>query len=535
MEFCLDRKPTFPRGANFLNCGTIQHPIVSAGAYEIYKVQPNSGQFGIVIHSVMQKDILQEQGNHLRWWKILGDDRIKIQAQEIRSHGESFLFLACIAIIGQVIPFEDYGSKLLIQPQAESLILDLVKVCKQGVSQQINSMIQPDTVVLCKAQDAVRSVPLLVRSLEPRNEPEAVASIAKIVYFLTTGINTSAFVSTTNLKKAILPPANHWNKDIGHRLSSLLGACLDPGNMQRVVSFSDLELRLSLSSEHNVTQTKTGNYQEHQRAQPTNLQESKGLAKVAGMSALKELLIEEVVRPIENPEPYKKYGLTIPNGILLYGPLGCGKTYIARQLAEELNYYFMEVGPSEIASPFIHDSVLKIRDIFATAEQQAPSLIFIDEFEALVPSRSDLGGHQQYKSEEVNEFLVHLNECASKGILVIAATNEPDKIDAAIRRTGRLDKIIYVGPPDTEARVGLLEMYLSGRPLGNIETKKIASLLESYSCSDVRNIVIEAARLAFKEDKPIDNGHLAEAIRRNPSSLSSEILLKYNNFQQRGI
>ncbi|MCI0614759.1 ATP-binding protein [bacterium] len=253
------------------------------------------------------------------------------------------------------------------------------------------------------------------------------------------------------------------------------------------------------------------------------------------MAALKELLIEEVIRPIENPEPYKKYGLTIPNGILLYGPPGCGKTYIARQLAEELNYYFLEVVPSEIASPFIHDSVLKIRDIFATAEQQAPSIIFIDEFEALAPSRAALGGHQQYKSEEVNEFLVHLNECASKSIFVIAATNEPDKIDAAIRRTGRLDKMIYVGPPDTEARIGLLEMYLSGRPVGEVETKKIAGLLDGYSCSDIHNITNEAARIAFKEGKPIDVAHLVEAIRRNPSSLSSEILSKYNNFQQRGI
>src|SRR5262249_9654005 len=156
----------------------------------------------------------------------------------------------------------------------------------------------------------------------------------------------------------------------------------------------------------------------------------------------KQLLMQEVIEPLRNPETFKRYGLTVPNGMLLFGPPGCGKTYIAKQLAEELDYSFIEVIPSEVAGIYIHQSVLKIREIFESAEEKAPSIVFIDEFEAFVPSRAELGATQQHKSEEVNELLVQLSNCAERNIFLIAATNEPGKIDHAIRRTGRLDKLV---------------------------------------------------------------------------------------------
>ena len=124
-----------------------------------------------------------------------------------------------------------------------------------------------------------------------------------------------------------------------------------------------------------------------------------------------------------NPELYHRYRVTLPNGILFYGPPGCGKPYIARQLAEALGWSFHYCRPSDIASPFIHESGVKIRQIFREATEQAPSVIFIDEFDAFVPARSGLGSHQQDKAEEVNEFLANLEGCADRKILVIAATN----------------------------------------------------------------------------------------------------------------
>jgi transitional endoplasmic reticulum ATPase len=260
-----------------------------------------------------------------------------------------------------------------------------------------------------------------------------------------------------------------------------------------------------------------------------------GLDKVAGMHALKDLLRRDVVAPIRNPEPYARYGLSIPNGILLYGPPGCGKTYIARLLAEELGHHFVEIIPSELASPFIHQSVIRIRNLFDDAAEHAPAVVFIDEFEALVPPRGELGGHQQYKAEEVNEFLAHLNSCSEKKIFVIAATNQPEKIDPAVRRTGRLDKLMYVGPPDVEARREMLALHLNGRPLAaDVDLGALAGMLEGYSASDLRFLVDEASRDALKRLQDITDESFRFAMNRVQRSVTREIEAQYQSIEQRG-
>jgi SpoVK/Ycf46/Vps4 family AAA+-type ATPase len=260
-----------------------------------------------------------------------------------------------------------------------------------------------------------------------------------------------------------------------------------------------------------------------------------GLAKVGGMDELKAMLYEDVVTAMRDPQDLKAYGLTIPNGILLFGPPGCGKTFISRALAEEMDFYFAEVFPSEIGSTFIHGTTLKIRELFDTAADRAPSIVFVDEFEGMVPARRELAAHQHQTAEEVSEFLKQLETCAERQILLIAATNEPWKIDPAVQRTGRLDKRIYVGPPDAAARAAILRFHLYGRRVGAIDVEGLAKSLDGYSAADLKVLVDEAARLARKARAPIAEDDLRKAAReRVPPSISAQEEQRFQAFEQRG-
>ena len=184
-------------------------------------------------------------------------------------------------------------------------------------------------------------------------------------------------------------------------------------------------------------------------------------AGVAGMRDLKAVFEEDIILPLKHPETYAIYKIPRPNGILLYGPPGCGKTFIVNKLAQVLRFNFINNKPSDLGSIYIHGSQLRISELFERAEQMAPTLLFIDELDALLPRR-DQNIFQGYKSE-VNEFLVHLDNAGKRGILVIGATNFPNDVDAAALRPGRLDKKIFVGPPDLEARAEAFRV-APGRP-----------------------------------------------------------------------
>lgn len=243
----------------------------------------------------------------------------------------------------------------------------------------------------------------------------------------------------------------------------------------------------------------------------------RGFDNIAGMNDLKQLLIAEVINPLRDPEKFKKFKVSIPNGILLYGPPGCGKTFIVRKLAEELGYNFFEVKHSDLATPFIHGSVGNIGKVFETARQNAPAVVFFDEISGLVPDRQNLHDSSSHKEEEVNEFLVQLNDAADNHVLVVGATNYINRIDPAVLRPGRMDKKIYVPPPDLEARKELFKLGLSGRPHEKtIDFEHLAKTTDGYSSADiVEGIVESAARFAANLDKPeIDQAMLEDEIKK---------------------
>ena len=256
-----------------------------------------------------------------------------------------------------------------------------------------------------------------------------------------------------------------------------------------------------------------------------------GFKDIAGMDQLKQMLTQKVIFILKDKEKAAKYKLLPPNGMLFYGPPGCGKSFFAEKFAEETGFNFMLVKASDLGSIYVHGSQGKIADLFKKAEETKPTIICFDEFDAFVPNRSNKGAEHQ--AGEVNEFLSQLNNCAQRGIFVIATSNRPDMIDPAVLRTGRIDKLVYVPMPDKDARREMFKIHLDGRPCGDLDMEHLAELTDGYIASDIAYIVNDAAMGAAFSDKPITQQLLEETISSIHPSLSKEVVNNYENLRQK--
>lgn len=200
---------------------------------------------------------------------------------------------------------------------------------------------------------------------------------------------------------------------------------------------------------------------------------------------------------------YEKFKISIPTGMLFYGPPGTGKTFITKKLAEELGCGFISKNMGEFGSSYLHQTTKNIKDFFEWAKKAAenePIILFLDEIDSLVSARTS--SVDANKAEEVSQFLQEFNALeTAPNLIVIAATNRPDHLDSAILRSGRLDKKIYLGPPDDAARKALFEMYIekAGRPHKKLNYTELSKLSEWYVSADIEAICDEVARDASRD------------------------------------
>jgi SpoVK/Ycf46/Vps4 family AAA+-type ATPase len=223
------------------------------------------------------------------------------------------------------------------------------------------------------------------------------------------------------------------------------------------------------------------------------------LGDVAGLEDVKKRLELSFLGPLRNEEIRKLYGKSLKGGLLLYGPPGCGKTYIARALAGELGAHFLSIGLTDVVDMWLGQSEKNLHEVFQTARRQKPCVLFFDEIDALGQKRSLMRGHAG--RNVVNQLLAELDGAKedNEGLYVIAATNHPWDVDSALRRPGRFDRTVLVLPPDAPARAAIAQANLRDRPTKDIDYKWIGENTEEFSGADMTHLCESAAEFAMSD------------------------------------
>ena len=235
----------------------------------------------------------------------------------------------------------------------------------------------------------------------------------------------------------------------------------------------------------------------------SDLKQRKTFKDVAGADEEKEELVE-IVEFLKEPGKFNALGARIPKGVLLVGPPGTGKTLLAKATAGEAGVPFYSISGSDFIELYVGVGASRVRDLFEKAKKTAPSIIFIDEIDAVGRQRgAGLGGGQDEREQTLNQLLVEMDGFgANEGVIVMAATNRADILDKALLRAGRFDRQIYVGVPDIKGREEVLAVHFRGKPIGpDIDIKKIAQSTPGFTGADLENLVNEAALMAAKKGK----------------------------------
>ena len=259
---------------------------------------------------------------------------------------------------------------------------------------------------------------------------------------------------------------------------------------------------------------------------------------IGGLEEVKQQLREAVEWPLKYPDSFRRLGIDPPKGILLYGPPGTGKTLLAKAVATESEANFVSIKGPEVFSKWVGESERAVRELFRKARQVAPSIIFIDEIDALAPMRGLVSTDSGVTERVVSQLLTEIDGLERlEGVVVIAATNRPDIIDPALLRPGRFDRLIYVPPPDEKARLEILKVHTRRMPLAeDVDLLEIAKKTEGYTGADIEVLVREAGLLALRENINTDKvyaRHFEEALKKVKPSLTQDIIKFYEAWNER--
>jgi transitional endoplasmic reticulum ATPase len=257
---------------------------------------------------------------------------------------------------------------------------------------------------------------------------------------------------------------------------------------------------------------------------------------VGGLQSAKQDVKESVEWPLNNPERFERMGIEPPKGILLYGPPGTGKTLMAKAVANETNANFISVRGPQLLSKWVGESEKAIRQTFRKARQVSPTVIFFDELDSLAPSRGGEVG-SNVSERVVNQLLTELDGLEEmEDVMVIGATNRPDMIDPALIRSGRFDRLVFIGEPGTEGREEIMRIHTGDSPLApDVSLRELAEVTDGYVGSDLESISREAAIQALRDDhdaESVEMRHFRQAMERVRPTITEDILDYYERMEE---
>ncbi len=300
-----------------------------------------------------------------------------------------------------------------------------------------------------------------------------------------------------------------------------LDANLSDDELEKIVRVTTVEFNSKNTDDNDADDELEGNERFKKLDKPDI-----NFSHVGGMNKVKDDIRMKIILPQENHELFAAYGKKAGGGVLLYGPPGCGKTFLAKATAGEIKSSFITVGINEIMDMYIGQSEKNLHGLFETGRRNKPCVLFFDEVDALGASRSDM--KQSAGRHVINQFLSEMDgvSATNEGVLIMGATNAPWHLDAAFRRPGRFDKIVFVPPPDEQAKQEILQLILKGKPQESIDHGKIVTYMKDFSGADIKAVVDTAVEDKLREAMakggicPLTTNDLVKAAKQiKPSTL----------------